>query len=49
MLKKSLSKIKIFENFSRIEKDLFNEAKFIELREINKEIALEEFNRVIIF
>ena len=39
-------KIKIFENFSKIERDLFNEAKDIKLREINREIALEEFNRV---
>lgn len=40
-------KIKIFENFSRIEKDLFNEAKEIKLREMKKVIDMEEFNKVI--
>ena len=39
-------KIKIFENFSRLERDLFNEAKHIELREINREITLGELNKV---
>jgi hypothetical protein len=43
---KRAKKIKIFENFSKIERDLFNEAKDIKLREFNKEIALEELNRV---
>jgi hypothetical protein len=42
-------RIKIFENFSRIEKDLFNEAKEIKIREMKKVIDMEEFNKVILF
>lgn len=39
-------RVKIFENFSKIERDLFNEAEQINLREMEREILIEELNRV---